>query len=1801
MPKAPHERSIDEVETRGRRRGGAVVKRIVPSALIALCGLTVALTSGASARNINEPMATAGEHVVPTKHLRSAFAARLRHPRPRSRGNAGRSFYGAQCTLGIVNATRPTLTNVTRGGSSAYVGDTLRTTAGTWTVCGTTINYYIYEWLRAGGSIYTSPHTTATTNDHVTVIADLGATMQSRVQACSNLDGCSSTALSSNSISAINRAPAVPTSPSPANGSILNSPVTLSGLFSDADTGQTGHLQFFISGNGGSPWGSTVSSGQASTVPVSLTPGTTYTWYAKATDLGAYAAQISGATATYSFTVNSAPANPTSLAPANGRIENSEAPTLSSTYSDSQSQSGYVNYTVKRASDNVVVASGHGPSVASGSTSSWTVPSGSLVAGTSYNWYAQAVDALGLTSASVGPTSYIDQYRYGLRRQFTYQEQQIDDQESLSVNVANGNLVLSANDLQLPGIAGFDLRLPRYFNSLYASSQSLGNPLLANGWEQVPNIGIFPNGDIRYAGLSGYEVTFVKNGSSYSSPPGIDATLSKPDANYLLTFHQSGEQQKFDSTGALLAYLDKNGNTISFNRAGGQITSITDSFGRSTSFTYNGSNQLTTITDPLNHTYQYGYTSGNLTSFTDPANKVTAYAYNGSNQLTQATDPQGHATKIAYDANKRVSSITTGLDYSGSCPGGTSCPVTSFSYGVVGQSFCATPTTKVTDPNGGATYYCFDGRLRVTKVQDPSLSVSSTDYTSANGGSNCTDGNGNTLDDLPCSTTDELGNTTTYGYDANRPENKLWSQSPLETPTARTSFAYADANHPYYVTSTTDARGKVTSYTYDTAGNKTSTILDGVTTEEFTYNAQGQVASSADGAGKWTSFTYDGSGHLASRTDPLGSKTTYTYDDAGHVLTKVDPLGNVTGGNPSDYTTTYTYDNDGRLKTETDPLANTTTHAYDGAGNKTSVTDGNGHTTTYGYDANNRLVSVTAPDPDGAGPLTAPLTTYSYDAAGNKITQVDPRGYETGPVAAYTTTYGYNADNRLASVTTPKGEETTYEYYEDGNLWKTVDPRGNVVGANPADYETTKTYDDEGRLATESDPLGHTTTYGYDEVGNRTSVADANNHTTSYTYDATGRVLTITAPDNGVTTYTYDGNGNVLTRRDANSHTTSYVYDNAGHLASTTGPDPDGAGPLTAPVSSYSYDANGNRSSMVDPNGNVPGGDPAVHTTSYAYDRDNRLAAINYVDSTPDVSFGYDGIGKRTSMSDGAGTVSYVYDADSRLTSSSRGTDSFSYAYDAAGNVTSRTYPGSTAISYGYDEDNRLATVTNAGATTTYGYDPAGDLTQTTLPATNGYVETRTYDNAGRLTEVKNAKGAFVLSDFAYTLDPVGNPTRVDQGGAVSSTTTYGYDASDRLTSVCYQASCAGGSDPFIRWTYDGVGNRLTETRPSGATTYSYDANDRMLSAGSTSYSYDANGNEIAASSRNFNYDLANRLMSTTNGSSTTTYSYDGDGNRLQASIGSQAADKTNYLWDTNGSLAQLATEQDGNGVFLRRYIYGVRRISMTSQGSNWYYVYDRLGSVVNVTSSAGATDWTYEYEPFGALRAQTQGDPQAPTNSMKFAGEYLDESALYYLRAREEDPVTGRFLRPDPASEGQGQPLVGTYIYANDRPTVLTDPSGEDPSGTCARFHPTRGCLLHQGAALLLRLGPKVIMAWAAGTEVRAIDVPRPFIRGVEKVRRFRIRVAGASAGVAQVGLDYLDGRHLSTTARLGRAGLAAASAAIATQAGISVGGSCTVLSGGSLAPVCTAAGVGTAFGVSVVTGYAASRISRAFGWGGL
>jgi RHS repeat-associated protein len=1336
------------------------------------------------------------------------------------------------------------------------------------------------------------------------------------------------------------------------------------------------------------------------------------------------------------------------------------------------------------------------------------------------------------------------------------------------------------------------------------------------------------------AGLTfGYDgsgrLTSVTDAASRQStltydPSGLLSTVSAPDGRSVAYGYTAGRLTSvtdvrgktwtygYDPSGRLTIVIDPLGHTQLTNVYGadGRVQEQTDALGKTTRFAWDVATQTATITDPNDNVWKDVYAGNVLVSRIDPLDEATAFEHDLDLNTTAVTGPDGNRTTIAYDASGNPTTATA--------PTSLNSVQKSFTYN--GRN----DVTSITDARGTLTEYGYDGTGNGTMLTQDGAPVGEYAYDAQGRVTSYTDGNdhittyGYDATGNLTSLTDPLGNKTTYTYDAARrvltrieprgnavganPANFTWTytynaagQVLTETDPLgnRTRHTYDDAGNELTLT---DANGRVTTYEYDDANRLKKVVAPDLGTTTYTYDDVGNRLTETDPLGHTTTYTYDSANRLTSVTTASGARTTHFYDETGNLIKTVAPRGNVAGANPDDFATTYTYDAAGRLLTETDPLGDVTTHVYDAVGNEEAVTDPNDSTTTYTYDGQNRLATATAPD-DG-------VTTYTYDLAGNRLTEKDPLDH--------TTTYTYDAASRLTAVTTATGAKTTNRYDENGNLVAAVEPRGNVAGANPADYTTSYAYDRADRRTSVTDPLGDQTTLTYDAVGNRLSSRDANGHTTAFGYDAFNRLRTITAPDLGVTTYTYDAAGNLTSRTDAKGHVTTYAY----------GPDNRRTG-VTSPTGqrwSTAYDPDGNVTVTIDANGNAT---PASGdgTTSFAYDRAGQLNAIDYSDSTPDVSLAYDPAGNRIQMTDGAGTEVRTYDVVGRLETVTRAGDTFAYGYDLAGQVTSRTYPAAPALDYGYDADGRLVSVAGGGQTTSLDYDAAGNLTRVTPPAANGYSESRTYDRAGRLTEVRHARASAAFADerlspnglleqtqmkgalstlttpcaeaagtqgvepqrppdnggaggvpcwmignsagsdpsvrvgyptptlapdgvqtfearirkfggsstptaridlyengvlraqgatipvtsttgqtvtqtfdvtaialqspsgvnvearfvgihsgsgqtratvdleyldwtarttvspqllarSTLTLDPVGNPTQVV---TEAETVRYAYDATDRLTEACYKTSaCTGASDPFIRWTYDKVANRLTEQRPAGTTSYAYNVADQLTQrsglGGTVAYSYDPNGNQTAAGARQFAYDLANRVRSTTSGTTTTTYAYDGDGNRLETRVGTQA---TRYLWDVNGALPELALERDGTGALLRRYTFGGGLRSLTTSAGTYTYHRDFLGSVVGLTSSSGARQWTYSYEPFGSARSTQQQTPAAPANVARFTGAQLDPTGLYHLRAREYDPTLGRFLTLDPVEAPASVPYGVPYVYVGDRPTVLVDPSG--------------------------------------------------------------------------------------------------------------------------------------------------------------
>src|SRR5919109_261689 len=603
----------------------------------------------------------------------------------------------------------------------------------------------------------------------------------------------------------------------------------------------------------------------------------------------------------------------------------------------------------------------------------------------------------------------------------------------------------------------------------------------------------------------------------------------------------------------------------------------------------------------------------------------------------------------------------------------------------------------------------------------------------------------------------------------------------------------------------------------------------------------------------------------------------------------------------------------------------------------------------------------------------------------------------------------YALQGRLLSERGRNGQGVTLAYDPNGLLQTVTDSAQRVISFTHTGGLLTKLSLPDGRsvsygytsgqLTSVTDLRGGITRYGDD--GRVTQELDGLSNPTTFAWDAATQTATVTDARQNAWKDVYSNN--VLVQRiDPLGNTTRYGYDSAGNLTSITTP--------LGNKTTLGYDGAGRLTSLVEPRGNVSGANPANFTWKYGYDNSDDL----------------------TSQTDPLGNLTQI-------------------AYDPAGNLSIRTEAKTHKTSYDYDANNRLITVTasDGASKTRYGFDEVGNLK--TRTDANNHMTSYGYDAANRLTSVLTPRN----EQWTYGYNANGDVTSlVDANGNASATagdgtTTFGYDNRDRLTSVCFKSKCPSPNDPFIRWTYDPVGNRLSEARPGNTTNYSYNADDELTAAGTTSYGYDANGNETAAGSRSFGYDLSNRLASTVNAGTTTTYGYDGDGKRLKMVSG---ATTTNYLWDINQDPPQLALERDGTGALLRRYLYGAARISMTSGGSPFYYHYDGLGSVANLTSATGVTQWTYTYEPFGTTRTQTQGaGTTPPANLMRFTGELIDtDTGLYHLRARQYDPGTGRFLSTDPAMAMTLDPSVGAYVYVQNVPTMLVDPTGF----LCFSFH---------------------------------------------------------------------------------------------------------------------------------------------------
>ncbi|MCW2608741.1 MAG: sle [Frankiales bacterium] len=961
-------------------------------------------------------------------------------------------------------------------------------------------------------------------------------------------------------------------------------------------------------------------------------------------------------------------------------------------------------------------------------------------------------------------------------------DRQLTDSHVAKVNLANGNLIVQASDLDITA-PGLPTSVVRTYNSRGAT---LNSPV-GYGWNVETggrvNGHVGTDGRFQITRPDGQRWLLEPNGTGgFTSPADLDADLVVGSGIYTLTFRTSGTKLVFRSSdGMNTSTVDRNGNTQTYTYSTTILTAdglpyldiVTDTVGRA--LTLSRSYYLTGISDHTSRGVTYDVTSDRLLSVTGTDSKVTSYANDSTGRLEQITSPRGNKTRFTYDSQNRVTSL---MQVTGGTTTNPTGPTSTFTY-TDPTAPGGTGTVALTDPNNHTTTYTHDVRDRITKTVDATGKERSASY-------NPNDSVTSAIDAMGSGSTP--GNTTTYGYDTDyRPSGATAPAGATGSTGAASTTTYTET--PGTVTSrtghwlpsgSTGPDGGTTAQTYDTVGNVATTqdttpagSGGTATLVSYTYNPPapasgpytptcggkpGQTCTATDGRNKVTSFTYNTLGELTGINNPapLGDPA-FTYDSLSRVSTATDGKGQTTG---------YSYDGAGRL-TQTRYAGTTTctsaqitagtciTTGYDDDGNVANTVDQTG-TSIYLYDALNRETNRSLP--------STGQTSTNLDASGNVLAAIDAGG---------TTSYTYNTLNQLTSLAEPGGSCTS----------------------TPTVRCTTFTYDPNGRRTTTTYPTSPLTvmTTTYDNSGTITNikgVSGTNPAHSDLSYTHT-RLVGSTTTDGLLTRSRTDNTATGTTGK-----TTTYTPDSLGQLTNAT--ETNTAGTTTA-AWTYTYDHAGNRLTATQ----NPQGTPGSATTAFTYNDANQIQTRN----GSATGFSYDGNGNETAAIGSTTRTAGTWNPKQQLTSVTVGATTTPFTYTGEGNNTRLT---AGATSYRNTALGVTATTTN-GTTTNTIRDPRGTLIATRTGTTSHYY---LFDALGSVVALISPTGQKVNS---YTYDPYG------QNRAKTEAITNPYQYTSGILDTATGLYKLG-----IRY-YDPTLGRFTQTDPTGQDPhYTYAHNNPM-------------------------------------------------------------------------------------------------------------------------------------------------------------------------------------------------------------------------------------------------------------------------------------------------------------------------------------------------------------------------------------
>jgi RHS repeat-associated protein len=497
----------------------------------------------------------------------------------------------------------------------------------------------------------------------------------------------------------------------------------------------------------------------------------------------------------------------------------------------------------------------------------------------------------------------------------------------------------------------------------------------------------------------------------------------------------------------------------------------------------------------------------------------------------------------------------------------------------------------------------------------------------------------------------------------------------------------------------------------------------------ITFDPRDRQKSSTDRINGATTYAYTPTGQLASLTDAEGQTTAYTYDARGSKLTEQYPdhVSGSTIGTTGYGIVSFVYDHAGRVLRKEDQLGDTVTYLHDLAGRMTAR--------DYRAKVNSPAGTIADSDSftfDRAGRMLTAVSgryantvAYSYDPAGRKSTEALTISGQT-----YTTTTAYDPAGQVSGLTYPNGTVASRTYTDRAQL--------ATLGFNGTTIDT-RTYDNGGRMTASSynNGVSESRIYNTDNtltsinftgapIGNLTYGWDANKNKTSEGisgpmsgygfnvggsgYDSEDRLVNWQRSDNNLTqawNLSLVGDWNSITE---NSQTQSRTHGPTHELLNVAG-------------QAVQHDVKGNMTLI--PANLRPTTSGAPQPLSMPWDFDNRLvSADTNNDSTADVFYKWDALGRRVLRDDGTAATVYVQSDQQTIADYTAGTAATSptYTYVYASYIDEPVMrSGSGNLVYLHrNQQYSIIALTNGGGSVTerYAYSAYGTPTITDASGT---------------------------------------------------------------------------------------------------------------------------------------------------------------------------------------------------------------------------------------------------------------------------------------------------------------------------------------------------------------------------------------------------------------------------------------------------------------------------------------------------